>query len=190
MKLSFKFLKECTPGDLLRVKINDTAEFALVGAEVNGPCSLVVLKDSEPRFAINWMESGYVDGDFETYAALVYGKYEIRPDHSDRCEIGEGPLFTKSGALVYTQTLGGQSEHSESLVVRAQTGKSFRYFDLKDGKLGGERGGHKAAFKTWSLWHVADAAMPTRLLGYSVAPHDSVPGSGKPQERYSPIHEA
>jgi len=162
-------LNKCKPGDLLRVKINDTAEFAIIGAaEGHALRALVVLENNKPPFAINLLEHGHIDGDFETYAAVVYGKYEIRPDHSDHCEIGQGPLFTKSGALVYTQALGGQSEHSESMVVRAQTGNSFRYFDLKDGKLGGERGGHKAAFKTWSLWHVDDAAMPTRLLGYSV----------------------
>jgi hypothetical protein len=99
-----------------------------------------------PPFAINLLESGRIDGDFETYAALVYGKCEILPDHTDRCEIGIGPLFTKVGSLVL-------ADGSKSLVVAAKTGKSLRYFDLTSWKLRGEPGGQRAAFRTWSLWH-------------------------------------
>jgi hypothetical protein len=44
--------------------------------EGQGLRALVVLKDNEPPFAINLLQSGRIDGDFETYAALVYGKFE------------------------------------------------------------------------------------------------------------------
>jgi hypothetical protein len=101
MALLFEFVNNCKPGDLLRVKIEDTAEFAILGAiQGRGQQALVVLKENEPPFAINLLESGRIDGDFETYAALVYGKCEILPDHTDRCEIGAGSLFTKVGSLV------------------------------------------------------------------------------------------
>jgi len=84
MTPSFEFVNNCKPGDLLRVKIEDAAEFAILGAnEEHGLRALLVLKDNEPPFAINLLESGRIDGDFETYAALVYGKCEILPDHSD-----------------------------------------------------------------------------------------------------------
>jgi hypothetical protein len=162
MAPSFEFVNNCKPGDLLRVKIEDAAEFAIVGAD-QGPGfrALVVLKDNEPPFAINLLESGHIDGDFETYAALVYGKCEIRPDHSDHCEIGTGPLFSKAGALVF-------AEDSKSLVVNEKT--KIRYFDLTSWTLSGIRGGKKAALKTWSLWHdgLAQSTTSTRLLGYSV----------------------
>ena len=164
MALSFEFINKCKPGDLLRVKIEDAAEFAILGAnEGQGLRALVVLKDNEPPFVINLLESGRIDGDFETYAGLVYGKCEILPDHTDRCEIGIGPLFTKVGSLVLT-------DNAKSLVVAAKTGKSLRYFDLTSCKLRGEPGGQKAAFKTWSLWHddLAQLAPAARLLGYSV----------------------
>ena len=93
MALSFEFINNCKPGDLLRVKIEDTAEFAILGAnEGHGFRALVVLKDNEPPFVINLLESGRIDGYFETYAALVYEKCEILPDETDRCEIGIGPL--------------------------------------------------------------------------------------------------
>jgi hypothetical protein len=99
MALSFEFVNNCKPGDLLRVKIEDTAEFSILGAnEGHGLRALVVLKDNEPPFVINLLESGRIDGDFETYAALVYGKCEILPGHTDRCEIGIGPLFTNLNA--------------------------------------------------------------------------------------------
>ena len=165
MALSFEFLDKCKPGDLLRVKIEEAAEFAILGAnEGRGLRALVVLKDNEPPFAINLLESGRIDGDFETFAALVYGKFEILPNHSDHCEIGTGPLFTKVGALVLA------ADGSRSLVVAAKTGKSLRYFDLTTWKLRGEPGGQRAAFKTWSLWHDGLAQPPpsARLLGYSV----------------------
>jgi hypothetical protein len=164
MGLSFEFVNNCKPGDLLRVKIEDVAEFAVLGASQGaGLRALVVLKDNEPPFAINLLESGRIDGDFDTYAALVYGEWEILPDHSDRCEIGTGLLFTKVGALV----LG---EDSRFLVVAAKTGKSVRYFDLTSWKLLGEPGGQMAAFKTWSLWHngLVQLAPSARLLGYSL----------------------
>jgi hypothetical protein len=163
MVLSFKFVNDCKPGDLLRVKIEGAAEFAILGAnEGRALQALVVLKDNEPPFVINLLESGRIDGDFETYAALVYGKCEILPDHSDRCEIGAGPLFTKVGALVL-------ADDSRSLVVAAKTGKSLRYFDLTSWKLRGEPGGQRAAFKAWSLWHdgLAQPVPSSRLLGYS-----------------------
>jgi hypothetical protein len=165
MALSFEFVIKSKPGDLLRVKIEGAAEFAIMGAsEGHGLRPLVVLKDNEPPFAINLLESGRIDGDFETYAALVYGKCEILPNHSDRCEMGTGPLFTKAGALVLAE------DGARSLVVTAKTGKSLRYFDLTSGKLRGEPGGQRAAFKTWSLWHdgLAPSAQSARLLGYSV----------------------
>jgi hypothetical protein len=166
MALSFEFVNNCKPGDLLRVKIEDAADFAILGAnQGQGLRALVVLKDNEPPFAINLLESGRIDGDFETYAALVYGKCEILPDHSNRCEIGTGPLFAKVGALVLAE------DGSRSLVVAAKTSKSIRYFDLTSWKLLGEPGGQRAAFKTWSLWHdggLARSASSARLLGYSV----------------------
>ncbi len=112
MALSFQFVRDCKPGDLLRVKIEDAAEFAIMGApEGQALCALIVLKDNEPPFAINLLESGSIDGDFITYAALVYGKWEFLVNHSDRCEIGTGSLFTKVGALVLSD------DGSTSLVV-------------------------------------------------------------------------
>jgi hypothetical protein len=164
MALSFEFVNNCKPGDLLRVKIEDTAEFAILGAnEGHGLRALVVLKNNEPPFAINLLESGRIDGDFESYAALVYGKCEILADHTDRCELGIGPLFKKVGSLVF-------ADDSKSLVVAAKSGKSLRYFDLTSWTLRGEPGGQRAAFKTWSLWHggLAQLAPSARLLGYSV----------------------
>jgi len=163
MALSFEFLKNCKPCELLRVKIEDVAEFAILGAnEGHGFQALVVLKESEPPFAINLLGSGHMDGDFDTYAALRYGKCEILPEHTERCEIGVGPLFTKAGSLVL-------SEDSKSLVVQSKVGRSVRHFDLTTGKLRGETGGSRAAFKAWSLWHdgLASLAPSARLIRYS-----------------------
>jgi|SRR6516164_1587784 len=163
MALSFESLQNCKPCELLRVKIEDAAEFAILGAtEGHGLQWLVVLKESKPPFAINLLESGHMDGDFEMHPALRYGKYEILPEHTDRCEIGVGPLFKKAGSLVL-------SEGSKSLVVQSKGGKSVRYFDLSTGKVRGEPGGSRAAFKAWSLWHdgLASSAPSAPLIRYS-----------------------
>src|SRR5713226_9826094 len=54
-------------------------------------------------------------------------------EHTERSEIGVGPLFTKVGSLVLL-------DDSMSLVVQGK-GKSLRYFDLATAMLGGEPGG-------------------------------------------------
>ena len=156
MALSFVFLKDCKPCELLRVKINDVAEFAILGArEGHAAQWLVVLKRNEPPFAINLVgESGRIDGDFDTYAALRYGKFEIFPEHTDRSEIGEGELFKKSGSLIL-------SDDTKFLVVKGVSGGTVRYFDLAEGKLRGEPSGSRAAFKAWSLWYEGDRPAPT-----------------------------
>ncbi len=163
MGLLFEFLKNCKPCELLRVKIEDSAEFAILGmSDGQGFQAALVLKENEPAFAINVLESGYMDGDFDRYAALRYGKFEILPEHTERCEIGVGPLFTKAGSLVL-------SDGSKSLVVQGKGGKSLRYFDLATGRLRGEPGGSRAAFKAWSLGHDGLAASPPSawLIRYS-----------------------
>jgi hypothetical protein len=163
MALVFEFLKNCKPCELLRVKIEDSAEFAILGAnEGRGLQALVVIKQNEPPFAINLLESGHMDGDFDTYAALLYGKFEILPEHTERCEIGDGPLFKKVGSLVL-------AEGSKFLVVQGKGGKNLRYFNLATGRLSGEPGGSRAAFKDWSLWHDGLTASPpcARLIRYS-----------------------
>ena len=165
MTPSFVFVNRCSPGDLLRVKINDIAQFSLLGAsQAESLRALVVLQDNVPPFVINLLESGRVDGDFETFAALVYGKCEILPDHFDRCEIGVGPLFSKAGALILAD------DGSKFLVVETKPRHSIRYFDLTKWELRGEPQGQRAAFKSWSLWHddLASQTPSVRLLGYTV----------------------
>jgi hypothetical protein len=108
------------------------------------------------------LQSGHDTSEFETFAALEYGKCDILPDHSGYCEIGVGPLFTKVGAFIVAD------DGSKSLVVAWS--KTVRYFDFTSWELHGEPGGQRAAFKTWSLWHdgLAPSVPSVRLLGYSV----------------------
>jgi hypothetical protein len=60
--------------------------------------ALIVLKENEPPFAINLLESVTLMA-ISILIALGYGKFEILPEHTDRCEI-VGPLFTRAGSLV------------------------------------------------------------------------------------------
>jgi hypothetical protein len=166
--LSFEFVKNCKAGDLVRVKVGDAAEFAIVGANEERARYLIVLKQNgEPPTAIQFNGATPQRLNFETNAALVYGKFEIRPDHSDRCEITEGRLFAAAGAFICSQSKN-DGTNTEKLVVRTEAGPEPQHFDLNNWSLHNGTGGHKAAFKTWSLWHMADPAMPTRLFVHGV----------------------
>jgi hypothetical protein len=62
MALSFEFVNNCKPGDLLRVKIEDTAEFAILGAnEGHGLPALVALKDNYGSLVSAWYKQPVYD---------------------------------------------------------------------------------------------------------------------------------
>jgi hypothetical protein len=139
------FIKDCKAGDLLRVKINDAVEYAILGLGTQRNFQpLIVLPMYSPPSTINLLEQGHIDGDFDAYAALQYGKWEITPDHRAPCQIGYGSLFNKPGVYVLVG-------FEPMLTVMSDQG--VRYFGLTDFKLHGTPGEQKAAFETWSIWH-------------------------------------
>jgi hypothetical protein len=142
----FGFLAECDAGQLVRVKIEESGEWAIVGARERSMFPLVVLTGHDAPYCINLHQNGHIDGDFDTYAALKCGAdYEIVPDHSGPCEIGVGDKFKRSGSFVLADT-------DRYLVVGGRGQPGRRYFDVASGKLRGEPGGNTAWFAGWMLW--------------------------------------
>jgi hypothetical protein len=147
MSPSLTFIRDCQVGDLLRVKLNDTVEYAILGLAAHRNLQpLIALTIDSPPFSINLLEQGRIDGDFDTYAALRYGKWDITPHHQMPCQIGSGSLFNRPGVYVLVGT---------EPMLTVNVGPTVQYFGLTDFKLYGARGGQKAAFEMWSMWHDA-----------------------------------
>jgi hypothetical protein len=142
----FGFLNGCEARQLVRVKIEDRGEWAIVGAREHSLFPLVVLTGANAPLCINLNQGGHIDGDFDTYAVLKYGTdYEVEPDHAGPCEIGAARMLNKPGSLL----LAGKDRY---LLVRTGNKAVTRYFDVTTGKLHGEPGGNTAWFAGWALW--------------------------------------
>jgi hypothetical protein len=152
---SFKYLSDCKPLELVRVKINAQALFAIVGAQSGRSYQpLIVLSTIETPWAINLMPQGSIDGDFDAYHVLAYGDYSVEPDHSWRCEIGEGQLFKSPGVVVLTE---------EEKLLTARVDARIGYLSLTTGKLQSEPDGGRAAFPKW---YVHRPGKPDPLLSF------------------------
>ena len=141
MSHQFKFLKDCAPLELVRIKLNDETPFAIVGGmEPHSRRGFVVLDKAKPPRYIHFMHEGIIDGDFENYQMLSYGnEYEIVPDETAECVIGLGPLFNKVGVLVLAK--------QERLLAVTDHPKQVRYFNFQTGVMQGEPGqSARAAF--------------------------------------------
>src|SRR5262249_18363331 len=142
----FGFLEECEPNQLVLVKIEESGEWAIVGARERSMFPLVVLTGVDAPYCINLHQNGHIEGDFETYAVLKCGTdYEIVPDHTGPCEIGLGQKLKKPGSFVL-------ADADRYPIVGARRQKGMRYFNIATGKLQSEPGGSTAWFAGWTLW--------------------------------------
>ena len=109
MALSFEFVSNCKPGDLLRVKIEDTAEFAILGAsEGHGfQRAQTYLRTQQPD------HRQHVD----------HGRSDMRPGQSldlcDRC--CRFPVFLKCLALSPSTTCALARAESAGYCAAANT---------------------------------------------------------------------
>jgi len=143
MSPELKFLAKCKPRELVRVKVEDAGQWALVGKPDRQYWPIILLSGCQSPLAINVLEGGSVSGDFETYAVLSFGTtHTLRPNYTARCELGVGQLFKKPGAFILSET-------DEYLIVTEANRQ--RWFDLRTGAVRGEPGGKLAAFASWEL---------------------------------------
>jgi hypothetical protein len=145
MALEFKFINECNPLDLIRVKLNDEAFFAIIGkAPDRSQQGMLVLDSKKAPAIVNFMVDGHITGDFETYKVLVYGTdWKITPDHAGICQVAEGTLFKRTGACVL-------ANHFQYIVADIHP-QMNKYFNLNSADTSGQPGGGRAAFAGWKL---------------------------------------
>jgi hypothetical protein len=105
-------------------------------------------------WVINLMPEGRIDGDFDAYQVLAYGDYAVEPDHSQKCEVGEGDLFRTAGIVLVTE---------EDRLLTARMEGRIGYLSLMTGVLQSEPGGGRAAFANW---YVQRPSKPDPLLTF------------------------
>lgn len=144
-ELEFKFIQDCNPLDLIRVKLNDEAFFAIIGkAPDRSQHGMLVLDSKRTPAIVNFMVDGHITGDFETYKVLVYGTdWKITPDHAGICQVAEGSLFKRTGACVI-------ADNSQYIIADIHP-QMNRYFNLNSADIRGAVGGGRAAFAGWNL---------------------------------------
>jgi hypothetical protein len=153
MSYEFKFISECDPCELVRVKLNDEAPLAIVGAkETQLRRGVIPLGGSRKFSYIPFMYEGLVDGDFERYQVLSYGaEFKIAPDEAGACEIGAGGKLKKVGSLLRSK--------NDWLLAVTDHPAQVRYFNLSSGALHSEPGETaRAIFGSWGLWRAGDKA--------------------------------
>jgi hypothetical protein len=136
-------LARCEPRELVKVKVEETTEWGIVGLRSRAYAPLVFLTGKNAPFVIDMFSAG---GDFETYPALKFGtEYRIFPDVTGLCQIGDELLFKRAGSLVLANT-------DWYLVVNQYRQSGPRWFHLQTGEVRGEPDPHRVAFERWTLW--------------------------------------
>jgi hypothetical protein len=99
MLFQFKPLAQCRERQLIRVKINDDARWAILGEVTNNVYApLIILSGRNAPFCINVLEQGRLTGDFADYPVADFGTtYTFAPTTL------VGP---KSGKGTYSPNLG------------------------------------------------------------------------------------
>jgi hypothetical protein len=134
-------LAKCGPRELIKVKVEDRTEWAIVGAKDPGYFPIIVLTGQSAPFVINVLP---IRGDFETYPVAKYGtKYRLAHDPSGQSRIGNSP--GAAGSLV----LAGEDDWY--LIVNKFRESGVRWFHLASGKVLGEPGSHRMTFDNWHL---------------------------------------
>jgi hypothetical protein len=137
-------LAQCTVRELIRVKVGNGTEWAIVGAQDPGLFPLVLLTGKSAPFVVNVPPND--PGDFETYPVAKYGlDYRFAHDPNGPSEIGDGPLSKTAGSLVLTEA------GDWHLIVNQYRQATVRWFELGSGKIVGDRGIRRIAFSNWDL---------------------------------------
>jgi hypothetical protein len=145
MTPELKFLKECSGGELVRVKTGDGSQWAIVGKPDRRYQPIVLLSTTIPPMAVDMLEGGAVAGDFERYSALSFGtKYSILPQYQGSCQLGAGSLFTKAGSFIF-------ADKEQYLLTSRERSTSIMWFDFRTGGMSSRQGGQRAAFAGWEL---------------------------------------
>jgi hypothetical protein len=149
--VSLGSLTMCEPRELVKVKVQDATEWAIVGARDPGYFPLIFLTGENAPLVLN-IEP--ISGDFATYRVAKYGKdYRFAHDPNGPSQIGDDSLSKSAGSLVLTE------DGDWNLVVNKYRQPGLRWLDLSTGKVLGEAGSHRITFGSWKLF--IDGLKPT-----------------------------
>jgi hypothetical protein len=134
-------LANCEPRELVKAKVQDATEWAIVGARDPGYFPLILLTGENAPLVYN---AGPNPGEFVTLAK--YGtKYRFLHDPNGPCQIGDNGLSKTAGSLVLT-------ENGEWHLIANQYRQSgIRWFNLASGEVLGDPGSRRIAFEKWGV---------------------------------------
>jgi len=146
---TFEFIGSCKAGDLVRVKVGDTSEWAILGARQSGFAQpLMILNATTGPKTVNLFSEGRIEGDFATIPALQYGsEFEIEPDHT-------GPIALLAGETLKIPGRILQSGSDLYLIGKREDG-GLDYVHLGNYTVHSEPGGQRALYSKWRLTHKA-----------------------------------
>jgi hypothetical protein len=152
-----KLFSQCKGGELIKMDIDGSDRFAIVGAPIKGlGHPLLVYSDGVWRLKMVG-DVFSLDPAYETATVISFGKPLVSPNYLGRCQFGESGLFVTPGALVFA--VG--KKYIVAAAEKRQGG--IAYADLEDGEVGGPRGGQRVAFSEWSILSLDEQKLDFRV---------------------------
>jgi hypothetical protein len=179
---SFKLFDECSPGDLIRMRLNvseDRTEWALKGRFDGSPPLVPVFVlprvSTEPPYFLDIAGNVALR---EQLPLLSYGRhYDFAPDHLGPCDLISGPISEAIGSFILSD--------SERFICGWLRSKSVKiYYNIDTGLVQDSLPGQarRAAFKQWMLWldipdeERRDEERRIRIIDYGSASDAPTPG--------------
>jgi hypothetical protein len=166
----FKFLVSntepvCGPGELIRINLKTSSEWALVGQKSDGLLPILVIGDTPGAAHFrNTIDGDRLHRDYDD-PVLCFGQARVVPDFTDRCDVHAGSVFEENGCLILTATL--TPKHVDSwCCLRADFHDNTLnpgYLGLQSWNVSSEPGGYRVAFRKWSLFleaNLTDRSVP------------------------------
>jgi hypothetical protein len=136
-------LVTCEPRELLKVRVAESTQWAIVGVQSRGYFPLILLTGENPVTVVNVAPD---PGDFERFPVVKFGReYRLLPEVNGKCEIGDTPLSKSPGSIVFAQK-------QWYLVVQKYQEQGMRWVNVQSGDVQGEPGSDRIAFASWTLW--------------------------------------
>jgi len=115
-------LADCQPRELIRMKVEDATEWAIVGAPDPGYFPLIFLTGDKAPFVVNAAPN---PSDFADRVAKYGTKHRFLHEPGGPCQIGDGKLSKTAGSLVLIE------DGHWLLVVNKYREKGVRWLDLR-----------------------------------------------------------
>jgi hypothetical protein len=144
MRFNFRYLLDCQTRHLIRFNLDSESVWAIIGRQGLGPSWLLPLTGRSAFTCVNLMGENGLKDEFDKRPCLLYAtEYTVCETVESECNVTDGPLFTKPGALVHTD-----KDHYICC--------GDRYFSLSTGEVSAEQHGAahgmRAAFAEWGIW--------------------------------------